>query len=170
MRCFISIDFPLEEKAKKLIEELSRMNGVKCVATLHLTLNFLGEVEDIGPAKEAMDALEYRKFNAELKGTGAFPNERNARVIWLGVKDDGTSASIAEKLCSDLKNCDKPFVPHVTLARVKHGCDKNKIHEFIKEHRDDAIGIYEVSSIFLKKSTLTPGGPIYENLYEVKLY
>ncbi len=168
MRCFISIDFPLEEKAKKLIEELSRMKGVKCVATLHLTLNFLGEIEDIEPAKEAMDALEYRRFNAELRGTGAFPNEENARVIWLGVKDDGTSASIAEKLCSDLKNCDKPFMPHVTLARVKHG--NNDCREFIKEHRDETIGVYEVNSIFLKKSTLTPGGPIYENLYEVKLH
>ncbi|MDY6985056.1 MAG: RNA 2',3'-cyclic phosphodiesterase [Candidatus Thermoplasmatota archaeon] len=169
MRCFISIDFPVEKKAKKLIEELSGMRGVKCVATLHLTLNFLGEVDDIEPAKKAMDELgSYRRFNAELRGIGAFPNEKNVRVIWLGVKDDGTSASIAEKLCNDLKNCDKPFVPHATLARVKHGGDNCR--EFIKEHRDETIGVYEVNSIFLKKSTLAPGGPIYENLYEVKLH
>ncbi len=170
MRCFIAIDFPAEEKAKTLLEELGKIKGTKCVSSLHLTLNFIGEIEDVERAKSAIEELRgQKKFRAELKGVGAFPDEKKPRVVWLGVEDDNVSAAIAEKLCKVLKNCDKTFLPHITLARVKYEGDREKISNFIERHKSEYIGSYEVTRIYLKKSTLTQKGPIYENLYELEL-
>jgi len=171
VRCFIAIDFPLDRRARELLEELGGIRGTKCVNALHMTLNFLGDVDDTERARYAMEGLrEHNRFRAELRGVGAFPNERNARVVWLGVEDDGTSAAMAEELCAVLKNCDRPFMPHVTLARVRPDNDRAGMREFINDHRSESVGSYEVDRVCLKRSDLTPAGPVYEDLYDIRLH
>jgi len=170
MRCFIAFDFPMEKKAESLLNELRANRDMKCVSALHLTINFLGEIANTERAVEAMNGLKkYTRFTARLGGVGAFPDEKRARVIWLGVSDNGTSTRMAEDLCKELKNCDRPFVPHITLARVREGGDRATAQDFVIKHKDVEAGTYEAQKVFLKKSTLTPAGPIYENVYEIEL-
>lgn len=170
MRCFIAFDFPMEKKAESLLNELRANRDMKCVSALHLTINFLGEIANTERAVEAMNGLKkYTRFTAHLGSVGAFPDEKRARVIWLGVSDNGTSTKMAEYLCKELKNCDRPFVPHITLARVREGGDRATAQDFVIKHKDVEIGTYEAQKVFLKKSTLTPAGPIYENVYEIEL-
>jgi len=165
MRCFISIDFPAEDKTRKLLGEIGNIKGIKRVNSLHLTLKFLGEIdsEEAEKTEATMKKLEkYAKFNVKLHGIGAFPNENYIRVIWIGVSD-----SVVEKMAEDLDS--KRFAPHVTVARVKNAREKEKIVDLIKRYKNTDFGEYTVDRVFLKKSTLTPDGPIYEDLYEVKL-
>jgi 2'-5' RNA ligase len=165
MRCFISIDFPVEDNTGKLLGELGTISGIKKVNSLHLTLKFLGEInsEEAEKTEATMKKLEkYPKFNVKLHGIGAFPNENYIRVIWIGVSD-----SVVEKMARDLDS--KRFAPHVTVARVKNAREKEKIVDLIKRYKNTDFGEYTVDGVFLKKSTLTPDGPIYEDLYEVKL-
>ena len=47
---------------------------------------------------------------------------------------------------------------------MKSAKNKAKVKSIIEEHNEVEIGDMEVSAISLKKSTLTPSGPIYEDL------
>jgi 2'-5' RNA ligase len=63
------------------------------------------------------------------------------------------------------------FNAHATLARVKY-LPKKKKEDFLhllEELKDVELGTMQVDAIRLKKSTLTPEGPVYETLHEVRL-
>ena len=63
-------------------------------------------------------------------------------------------------------NPDKKFKPHVTIFRVK-----NKIEgltDKLEKYSSYSFGKQEISEIKLKKSELTPNGPIYTDLLVVK--
>ncbi len=40
------------------------------------------------------------------------------------------------------------------------------MHEFLQKHQAEDFGSFAVDKILLKKSTLTPKGPIYEDVHE----
>jgi 2'-5' RNA ligase len=52
---------------------------------------------------------------------------------------------------------------------VKFLKDKTRLYEFLRENSELELGDCAVDRVALKKSTLTPRGPIYENAYEKKL-
>ena len=62
---------------------------------------------------------------------------------------------------------DKPFSPHITLARVKEYSPALQPKIAAIKERD--FGTCEISSVLLKKSVLTPSGPIYTTLYQKNL-
>ena len=59
---------------------------------------------------------------------------------------------------------DRKFSTHLTIGRMKSAKGKNKVKSTIDEFSDVDIGEMEVDKIILKKSTLTPQGPIYEDI------
>ena len=61
---------------------------------------------------------------------------------------------------------DKKFKPHVTIFRVKNKIEgmPDKLEKFLSYN----FGKQTVSEIKLKKSELTPNGPIYTDLLVVK--
>jgi 2'-5' RNA ligase len=65
----------------------------------------------------------------------------------------------------------RKFTSHATIARVKHLSSSNnkELISAIGSLRDFDVGSMHVDTVKLKKSTLTPQGPIYETLHEVKL-
>jgi 2'-5' RNA ligase len=98
-------------------------------ATVHLTLRFLGEVDeprlDGVAAAVAAAAAASRPLSLEVRGAGAFPSARRARVLWLGLAGDlGPLAALAAEL--DLRLAPlgfpaeaRPFTPHLTVARAR---------------------------------------------------
>ena len=176
MRAFIAVetDEQLREKMAELQKQLS-IEGVKLVEkeNLHLTLHFLGEIDEGMKEKviNAMDKLSCRKFEMSCKGAGAFPSRNYMRVIWVGVEAPELK-EIYEQLGRELARLSlkkEQFSPHITLARVKFLKEKEKIVKFLQENEQLELGKCTVEGVFLKKSTLTPKGPIYENVYEKKL-
>ncbi|MCD6512128.1 MAG: RNA 2',3'-cyclic phosphodiesterase [Thermoplasmata archaeon] len=179
MRAFIAIDVESEEM-KKLLHDLRGIKArIKTVEdkNIHLTLKFLGEIDEnmVENVKNAMKkSVEGEKpFIAELNGVGVFPNINYMRVIWVGFKDDGTIKRIQQRLDEELQKYsfkkEKDFVPHVTIARVKGREGKENLKKFVEYNMSKSFGTINCDSIKLKKSTLTREGPIYEDIYEIKL-
>jgi 2'-5' RNA ligase len=144
---------------------------------LHFTISFLGEIE-----KSDKDLIvtalrgKVEDFELELKfrGVGAFPDERRISVVWIGI--DPSSAAVLEKKANEINSLlrpivslanqiDEKFSPHVTISRVRSGKNKDKLAEFLRQHRNDELGSTKIRNLRLKLSELTPSGPIYSDLH-----
>ncbi len=142
---------------------------------IHITLRFLGDIpaSRVDPLLEGMKTVDFSAFDCEVRGLGVFPDMRYARVVWAGIKKGSDELkSVATQLESQLcklgfRADTKGFSPHLTLARVKTGRNKDQLARSIQELADYDFGIVKADCLRLKKSVLTPKGPIYSTLREV---
>jgi 2'-5' RNA ligase len=112
---------------------------------------------------------EVAPFSFNLTGLGAFPNRRQPRVIWTGVgegKDQviqlAASVENAVEACG-LPPEDRPFSPHLTLARVKDPQDFTELWQAADQMKFTGKPIHAVD-VRLVWSTLTPKGPVYRDV------
>jgi 2'-5' RNA ligase len=138
---------------------------------LHLTLRFLGEVDDgqVDDLRVALaPALLTGGFVAGLAGAGAFPASGPPRVIWLGVKLGVTELAavhreIEQRLVSvGFPAEGRPFTPHLTLARLRRPCSRSSgdaIRRLLQEADLDAR--WHVDRVTLYESQLSPRGATY---------
>ncbi len=182
IRSFISVDITdqvLLDKIVKIQQALLETGAdLKLVEpeNLHLTLRFLGEIPKptLELVREELKSLRFNQFKLNLQGTGAFPNLRRINVVWIGIKEgEENLKEIAKKVESMLKKLGFPpdpkgFSPHLTIARVRTGKNKDRLVSFIEKFRDYEVGWMTVDSVRLKKSTLTPKGPIYTTIDTVQ--
>jgi 2'-5' RNA ligase len=181
VRAFLALE--VAEDVKERIMELERKikasgADVKLVEqeNLHITMKFLGDVtaDVVERVYEAMKTVREVKFQLEVKGTGVFPNLRMIRVLWVGAGAGGDKVvSIFRQLDSELVRKGFPrerdFTPHITIGRVRSLRNKEDLLRVIEEYRGRIFGTIAIDKISLKKSELTPNGPIYSNLREVEL-
>ena len=119
-----------DELARATVSLEQHVAGARWVPkeNLHLTLSFLGRVDDerIGEISSATaEAVQgHVDFSVRLGELGAFPSTRRARVVWAGL-DDPTQgiAGIADSVGEAMQTLGFPrerraFAPHVTLARI----------------------------------------------------
>jgi 2'-5' RNA ligase len=187
IRAFIAIELNENltiDKIKTFSERLKQSQPkLKVVApeNLHMTVKFLGNIsESIAPKiykilKEHINegifrgrSLEYR-----LKGVGQF---NKFAVLWVKLIGDipflqeikdSTEQLLAEKF-NIQRDKRTQFKPHLTIGRLK----KDKINyqtfsalkNLINENKNLEFGPFIVNQVKLKKSTLTPKGPIYSDL------
>ena len=177
VRAFLAIDLDddLKPKINKVIKEFKQIDTrIKYVelTNLHLTLKFFGDIDTNGleVLKKAIANVldDFRPFKINIKGCGAFPNSNHIKVIWVGIEDDAILKDMHDRLDEEFKRLgfdkDRKFSTHLTIGRMKSAKNKDKVKKVIEEFKDIEIGEMEVDSIRLKKSTLTPQGPIYEDL------
>jgi len=181
MRCFICFDVEEADVLNRLVEaqRILLQSGVKMKpverGNLHITMKFLGEVPPpmVEAVKSEMAGIEFEAFDAHIKGVGAFPKTSSPRVIWAGVEEGAEELkAVYEELERRLRKLGfkpegRPFHPHVTLMRVK-GPRSPQLVRRIMELSDYEFGTVRCEALRLKKSTLTPRGPIYETLFEVR--
>lgn len=177
VRLFVALLLPDEIKSAmgKFIAELKPLSvGVKWVETenLHLTLKFIGETseknvasisETIGKAISGS-----ARFDVHIAECGGFPNLRNAKVLWVGMNGADPAAEMAIQIEQSLVPLgipaeNRPFAPHLTVGRIKLKINLNALAEKMENAHFDA-GTVTLDRVALVKSTLTPRGPIYENL------
>jgi len=177
MRTFVAIEISngnIINSIKKFQSEININAKPVEPKNCHFTLQFLGEISEEISQKiiQALHKIEFSSFSVNLKGIGAFPKPKFPRVIWIGTDDNGGNMLIqlskkVEKVLEPLGFfSDKPFKPHITVFRIK-----KKIGDITKElDRQKTIdfGIQEVTNIKLKKSELTPNGPIYFDIEEIR--
>jgi len=179
VRTFIAVDLP-EELRSKIAQIQSRFDDFKFKlvdpSLVHITMKFLGEVpeEQIDEIAKAMDDISYAPFEVSLRGVGAFPKPKFAKVVWIGCEGnfDELHRLVEESLSPfGFKKEAHDFNAHATLARVKYLPKKNKekFLQLIEELKDIEIGTMQADAIRLKRSTLTPEGPLYDTLHEVRL-
>ncbi len=166
-RLFVSVDVAVTDAVMEAVSELRGIRNVRASpeGQIHITLSFLGDTDTSripGLVRELGSALsDIRPFGVSLKGIGAFPDLRKPRVIWIGI-DEGKEelAHLAEAVRaaigkSRLRQDDKPFSPHVTVARVQGPAD---IGAVAGRHSDTVFSRYTVDSVKLMRSVLGPSG------------
>jgi RNA 2',3'-cyclic 3'-phosphodiesterase len=127
VRAFIAVEVPRGE---------TRAAGELVAAPEHLTLRFLGDIE-ARTAEAIMAALApalapFAPFEFVLEGVGAFPTPARPRVVWLGVsRGKGELESLARLVGETVRpivgtSDSSPFVPHVTLFRVRSPRDRER--------------------------------------------
>lgn len=182
-RLFIGIELPVQ--IKRLLNDVSeslnsRVESAKWVPyeNLHLTLKFLGETPDAKIDDVALSlrraVAEYRKFYFSLGQLGAFPNQRKARVLWLGVTH-GTPelVAISKSIDNELINLGyekekRGFSPHITLARIKIPSSVENAISAVDPNVCQGR-IVNVNSITLFESRLMPSGAEYAPLEHFNL-
>ena len=155
MRLFIAtpVKFPLYGAIK---QDLGRFIEGKWVEgwNLHLTHKFIGEDE---PEKYKVKLKRKTAQKFKVKGIGTFGN----KILYLKAElGDEINKQINQKFA--LSN-DKPFIPHITLCRIKNIKDK-KFWDELKKYEN--IEFEVPLEIYLYKSTLTKKGPVYEKIYK----
>lgn len=145
---------------------------------IHLTLRFLGDVDEplIPGIERALESLSsFKPFTMRITGLGAFPSTRSPRVVWAGVSEGSeilrAMRDVLERGLRGLRihRDEHEFHPHITLARVRSPRNADKLARLIEDSRDLDMGVTPVTRVLLKRSTLTPRGPLYADIRRVFL-
>lgn len=180
MRLFIGIPVSEEIKAKIKpfyiqLERIGADLNLVSLENLHFTLKFLGEVEEpkILEIKSKLETVKPSPFSVSLEELGFFPSEQRINVLWVGIKSKEL-VSLMREINSRLnyirKDEHETEIPHLTLARIKSGQNKEQLLELINENQSTIFGQMVINQFFLYQSQLTPQGPVYKVLAEFKLY
>lgn len=139
---------------------------------LHITLVFIGEAEKTEATRvaEALTAATngLKPINLKTDGLSLLPNEKNPHVLTVKLVGETEKLIVlTEEIKKGLReqevNFDeKPFRPHVTLARLKRlrSDEKKNLKEKVHSYNLPEMR-FKAERIELTESKLTPTGPIY---------
>lgn len=168
MRCFIGVPLPENVRtvltnAQKCFRKVdARMNVVKN-QNLHVTLNFLGSVDDLSKINEALSQVKFSPFDASLNGISFFPKKGYIRVIHSPIKQGKEELiDLYGKICVALGVNIDQFTPHVTLARVKFVKSTNTLTRACFNEKFEVK--FKVNSFNLYSSSLNRDSPTYKVL------
>lgn len=184
IRIFVAVEIT-EETRKKLVEFTDKLKKVDADVgwvspeNLHITLKFIGSLDD-----ERIDTVtniikdsvaHVKPFDLRYAGVGAYPTEKNPRVIFVDVTDPGRIlAKIHERLDNQLmalgvEHEGRQFEAHLTVGRIKTRRNVRKLMESLNSYNGFNFGLEHVTQVVLMKSDLSPEGPIYTKLHCVDL-
>ena len=187
IRSFIALELKNQETVENIVKFTQRLkqnqSKLKLVEpeNLHLTLKFLGNIhEDLAPQifNRIQEDINHpmfggKTFKYDLRGVGQF---QSFSVIWITLRGEiDFLQKIKNKLENSLyqnlaipKDKRQEFTPHLTIARLNRKRINYKTFDIfkklVKENKNTDFGPFELDRISLKKSTLTPQGPVYTNL------
>ena len=181
IRAFIALEVNNEQVLrglKKLREKFSQVEGkMKFVEleNIHVTIKFLGDIE-LSTAEEIYDIIQKNDsipengFNTSIARLGVFGGNR-PRVLWCGIDDEAKIIRSSQKAIDreifnrlHIPKEKRKFSGHVTIARIRYLKNKNHFYDVINENKETVFGTQHFEKIKLKKSVLTPKGPIYSDL------
>ncbi len=181
IRSFIAFDLESEQVLNKLafVQKLLVETGadLRPVATqnIHVTIRFLGNISPamVDKLHEAMKKVKFIPFTILIKGLGVFPSLNYPRVVWAAITEGAEQLkSIFSQLEPQIRSIgfapdQYGFSPHLTIARVKSGANKQNLAEFVTKKTDYEFGTIKADCLRLKRSQLSPKGPTYSTLREV---
>lgn len=183
IRTFIAIKIPVEVKeqlkaAQALLNRNFRAVSWARPESIHLTLKFLGEIDDtrtveVGAALEEA-ARGVNPFSLTVEGVGGFPTPAHPRVIWAGINENPELSRLQDNIEKGLSHIgfeteERPFSPHLTLCRIKSPADSRGLSRLLAEVKPQIKAEFGVSSFTLFKSVLHAKGAEYSALREITL-
>lgn len=183
-RLFIGLSF--EESLKRQIQDVVKKLKVNAdkkdlqvkwtpEENIHLTIKFLGEtdVDGIEALKSKLHKLakSLSPIQLKIRGMGGFPEETQARILWLGVQNKSTLRglqSIVENTMIDMgfEAADQNFIPHITIGRLRN---KKNIVDLISPFVRNEFGKAKITKIRLFESQLQGSFPVYFVVDEFEL-
>lgn len=166
-RLFIAIDLPKPVRWGLAGLVGRPPNGVRPVrpAQLHLTLHFLGDVDDgcRTALKESLRAVGCGPFTITIRGTGVFPPRGRPSVLWAGVAESSPLVELHAAVGLAIESVGlevecRPYVPHVTLARLTPAVPRPWTAEFLRETADLVVEDVPVDGFRLFWSRRLDGG------------
>lgn len=178
VRTFIAVGVPgrISAELTDLQRELrAEHDGVKWVVEkdLHLTLLFLGEVEqlDVVAICRAVQKVagRHQPFTLDVTGISGFPNKRRPKVLWAGIGGEGFDALQAvhhdlEETLMELgcyRREERAYTPHLTLGRITTEERDEAWGPVFKAHEDWTAGTFPVNEILVMGSEMRRSGPEY---------
>jgi RNA 2',3'-cyclic 3'-phosphodiesterase len=177
MRLFVALDVPddIREALRELIARLKPLcKSARWVRPegMHITLKFIGHVDatklpSIRAALAAIRSIEPSEIT--FRGVGFFPNARRPRVVWCGVN----ASPNLEPLASDMNRAllplgvpgdDRPFTPHLTLARFKSPEAVEPLLPAVNEFASHLFGSLRATEFHLYESFLKSTGAVYKKI------
>jgi len=176
MRCFIAVSLPdnIHQELSQIQSQLKEIGAdVKWVepGNIHLTLKFLGEVEQtkIKIISQQLTELigKFSAFEIVLGKLGAFPTLLNPRVIWIGISKNEDKINNIQKEVEEIlqplgfEKEARSFHSHLTLGRVR---SKKNIQKFTGKLESFPLPQFKpvkIDKIILFQSILKPGGAEY---------
>ena len=194
MRIFIGIELD-DEVRTKIARFLDGVRGFAPDArwvrpeSLHITLKFIGEQksEQAEAVSERLRQVEGRPIDIRLGGHGFFPTAKSPRVFWIGIQAGPELAALAANIDAGVAELgipreDRPFSPHLTLARGGGGSGSPKWRKgdgpnsafAVLEKRlaamvDLDFGAMTAREFILYQSQLSPKGSKYTKLQRFPL-
>lgn len=136
-RAFVAVELPedvLDTLATLQTDLGRRLSGVRWTRRdqLHLTLKFLGDLDDpaLDTVRDGLAGVTVRPARLTLAAPGRFPPRGVPRVLWAGIDDpEGHLAALAAAAddvagTAGVERERRAFHPHVTIGRVRdpHRC------------------------------------------------
>ncbi|NTV48815.1 MAG: RNA 2',3'-cyclic phosphodiesterase [Geobacteraceae bacterium] len=168
MRLFIAIEIP-DELKKKISCLHVDIPGARWVPAeqIHLTLAFLGEVEEgaVELLKTELALIHSPEFKLCFSGTGCFPGRHRPRVLWIGVEPHPHLKKLAAMVREAVLACgipqeERPFSPHITLARLKFPASRES-GAFLDQPEKPKFTPFRVREFTLFQSRLTSQGAVH---------
>jgi 2'-5' RNA ligase len=178
VRAFIAIRLgsAVESAVFNFIEPFRALrSGVHWVrpAQLHVTLRFLGgdvPREMLKPLDRELNKVveTFSAFTVSAQGTGAFPDLKRPRVVWIGLSSDALialAARIEASACACGFSPDpRPFAPHLTIGRVRDIRGWPAVKQHLIEAADRDFGSSQIVALVLYRSILGPQSSRYEEI------
>ena len=187
MRLFIGVEMnqSVQEATRDVIDDLRARSARlaprakitwSAPERLHVTIRFIGEADET-KARAIRSALgptiDAPVFDVTVEGVGAFPPKGPPRVFWAGLADGRTGLlevehAVSQRLETLVPAEDRPYSPHLTLARVKEpaGLSRATLLEGLTERH---FGTVHVDTITLFESRLSPEGATHVPLQRTAL-
>ena len=171
-RYFIALPLPEEARDRLVAVQPPAVSGMRILARdeLHLTLHFLGEVSthDIDTATAALAAVRMNAFTIRLSGVSMFASERHAKVLWAGVEANEDLIVLYGLIGLALADAigfqpeDRPYSPHITLARLDEPDQSGIVDRYLEENRGFAVPSVRIDRFVLFSSSFAENVPKYQ--------
>jgi 2'-5' RNA ligase len=187
MRLFIAIEMnrSIEEASREVIDELRdraarlapRARITRAMPErLHVTVRFIGETDEargLAVRSALGPTIDAPVFDVTVEGVGAFPPKGPPRVFWAGLTEGRSGIidverAVSARLESIVAADERPYSPHLTLARVKDPAGIRR-EELLEGLAGKQFGRVHVDAITLFESRLSRNGPTYVPLQRTAL-
>jgi 2'-5' RNA ligase len=168
MKVFVGVDLSVEARAA-LVASLSGVEipGKPALPkNWHITLRYIGAMDDLSLDRllAGLDEADLgERFTLRASGLGAFPKAARATVLWVGLGRGSDRLEVLSETVQDvvdgigLGREDRPFVGHVTLARIRPPVDVRRLVSSVEV----APVVIPVDEITVFESIQVAGGTEY---------
>ena len=169
-RLFVALPLPAEIREALASLAPPAAPGIRSQSStdMHLTLHFLG-MADIDIAKVALSPVSAPVFTCRLTVPGQFFARGYPRTLFAGVAPHAPLRELHAQLGRQLEAAGfaldtKPFVPHITLARLDKTAGADAIAAFLKQRLPEEALHFDCREFALFASDTLPEGARYRVL------